>query len=772
MTKNMDKDNDNDNDIYDCKEKQGNSLVQLQKINGFHNKKNHSDICLPSKDIYSLFGFSQKQFLTQNMNANVFSLKKTELKRKGIIKEISNRQKNADSLTNKNESTIKALDPKADENIINIDNSFDDNYFDDNNLQEKILLKLNDNNYTRENLLEDLNFMINNYAKIKSFNDKEFFTKNDFDIFDKIHFKKLVFIINLLNVINVMNLLYVYTNGNTADFVNILNELKINFSYVKNNNTNNIDLVLLTPRSTAIYNYLSTHGETGIDETEIKNLARDFCTNSEKYNFDVGYHYEDLTTLHINEIMDDNNCNFCPTVMYYIKNPLKIVYNKLVNLPKGYSIDNNVVNSVYSGFNEIDLCITMKKTTKIEQNYNLCEIDENKSLINNNNKLILYEGNTYIFEIKKNVELFLDKIEHIDDVHERFIESFNNIEINRKKVYDIKNYKKIFICDHSKDQAELTISSKKVFKNKNILYMNPQVGVTAMLRMNKNLKNLNKEISNYKKQSDEKITDLLNYKKKSVEKMKKSEDEIADLKNQILELKNLFSNKFEQLNSIIEEQQKEKQQKEKELKEAKCEIMVKDSQIEEFCLVSLKSLKSYQNYLLEDVLNKYVKSKNLIPIHFSNSYDCFIKVSKQLIKTNNSAFYNSILPFINQEKDPKNNCDEWKTIEEFLVEKIKKNNVASIYYDGLYELLKGGEIIIKMNSKKKGDLKNIISFICLLEKCSWVENIENKFQAAILFLLNGLFNEKAFSFAITTNKEKNGNINIKEVIKGLISGAF
>ena len=61
--------------------------------------------------------------------------------------------------------------------------------------------------------------------------------------------------------------------------------------------------------------------------------------------------------------------------------------------------------------------------------------------------------------------------------------------------------------------------------------MNPQVGVTAMLRLNKNLKYLNKEITDLKKaknKSDEEITSL---KKAKI----KSDEEIIDLKKQIIE---------------------------------------------------------------------------------------------------------------------------------------------------------------------------------------------------------------------------------------------
>ena len=47
----------------------------------------------------------------------------------------------------------------------------------------------------------------------------------------------------------------------------------------------------------------------------------------------------------------------------------------------------------------------MKKTIKIDQNYNFCKIEETELI--KTKKIILNEGNTYIFEIKNKLELFL-----------------------------------------------------------------------------------------------------------------------------------------------------------------------------------------------------------------------------------------------------------------------------------------------------------------------------------------------------------------------------
>ena len=199
----------------------------------------------------------------------------------------------------------------------------------------------------------------------------------------------------------------------------------------------------------------------------------------------------------------------------------------------------------------------INEESKIDQNYNFCKIEETELI--KTNKIILNEGNTYIFEIKNKLELFLGKIQHIDEVQERFIEAFKYVEIDGWKIYNIQNYKKIFIFDHNKNDAQICISKNKEMKNKNILYMNPQVGVTAMLRLNKNLKYLNKEITDLKKAKNKSDKEITSLKKAKI----KSDEEIIDLKKQIIEFKAFSFSQFEILNNKIEAQKKDQQKKKK-----------------------------------------------------------------------------------------------------------------------------------------------------------------------------------------------------------------
>ena len=258
---------------------------------------------------------------------------------------------------------------------------------------------------------------------------------------------------NLKNLLNVINLIHFLCNGNFNDFISFLSRLKIIFSYVKRDSYSNvIDLVLLTPNSMALYNYISTQGESGFEDENLKSLAKNFCLDVEKFKFDIGYTYEDLTSMHLLEFIGDDNYDKFPTVMYYIKNNDKILNNKIITLPELY-YTSKIGISGKLGFNEIDLCIRMKKTVFFKENYNLCEIDDNKKLIQDN-ELVLKEDCTYLFEIKKKIEYIIPIITHINSVLDRFVESFKNNKINNFKQYNIQEYRKILICDQNINDAK------------------------------------------------------------------------------------------------------------------------------------------------------------------------------------------------------------------------------------------------------------------------------------------------------------------------------
>ena len=118
-----------DNDIRDGKEKQGNLIVRLLNVNGYHNKKNHSDIYLHPKKFTLCSVFIKDNFRTK-FECKWFLFKKNRIKKWRNIKWNLKSINNSDTISNKNviESTMKTLETKKDEKIINIDdNSFDNN---------------------------------------------------------------------------------------------------------------------------------------------------------------------------------------------------------------------------------------------------------------------------------------------------------------------------------------------------------------------------------------------------------------------------------------------------------------------------------------------------------------------------------------------------------------------------------------------------------------------------------------------------------------------
>jgi hypothetical protein len=107
-----------------------------------------------------------------------------------------------------------------------------------------------------------------------------------------------------------------FANKNQKQMASILNKLGINFSWVKNRiNKELVDIVLLTPKSSILYNYISTHGKFGIKNKEYREKVKEFINDNKKARFDYGYCYEDLTISHLTGLIGEENFEARPNVM-------------------------------------------------------------------------------------------------------------------------------------------------------------------------------------------------------------------------------------------------------------------------------------------------------------------------------------------------------------------------------------------------------------------------------------------------------------------------
>ena len=122
------------------------------------------------------------------------------------------------------------------------------------------------------------------------------------------------------------------------------------------------------------------------------------------------------------------------------------------------------------------------------------------------------------------------------------------------------------------------------------------------------------------------------------------------------------------------------------------------------------------------------------------------------------------------------NDSDLSQIEKLLIEKIKKNDACSIYYEGVKNLLFGDDekaslemlnMLNTLDEKKKNCIKQLIEFIEIFENNQNIENIEMKMQGAILFIMLKLYDDKKLiSIFDEVNKT---NENARNIIKIIIS---
>ena len=217
----------------------------------------------------------------------------------------------------------------------------------------------NGTNYKPEELIKDMKILINKKPFIQQFNASSFIDTKSFNIFNKLDAMKIHLYLNLLNFINIINAISNFCEKDIKQFTVILNKLGINFSWIKRDK-DLVDVVVLTPKSSILYNHISTHGKSGIKEKEYKEKVKKFIKEEEKSKFDFGFCYEDLSISHLIEVLGEGTFELLPNVMYYVKKDVmkKLKELKLVEIPESYKLnESSFPGAIYSGFDETDLII-------------------------------------------------------------------------------------------------------------------------------------------------------------------------------------------------------------------------------------------------------------------------------------------------------------------------------------------------------------------------------------------------------------------------------
>ena len=589
-----------------------------------------------------------------------------------------------------------------------------------NALQIAIIEKLKDEKYKQEELINDLIELIEKCPIINKFTDMRLFKKEDFDIFIETNDEKFLFILNLHNMMNIVNLLWFYSKKNSEHFLNLLDKLGIYFSYVKRKEDTNskiIDVVLLTKIPINLYNYISNYSDSEFDNTKLKGMAKSFSKYGDKYIEDLGFCYQDLTIMNILNQLEDNQFSLNDEIIYYFNQEAaeKIINNDFIEAPDHYKLSSSIKTQES----------TIETNEKPFQGYN--EIDLCLTMLED---VALEKNDNFNFIDSRNEE----KNEIVLKKETTYIfEIKTNIKYIIKGFANIEKHKKRFIEAYN----NICIVNKKKYDIQN---------TELILICNRNRKSAKKTILDNEQEiykEDDKKKFIFSSSQIGVGVALKFQRDIKNLKKENSTLKNEI---IDLKNSII---------------------IMKESRYQNL-LTSLRFSNVAQITEVFSTKNiKINKRFNLIYNTFNYICDCF-----KDFKTN--LLYFDISPFISRNIENLEDKNKWNAIKAKLIEKIDKNNILSIYYEGLLELFFGLKhlkenkpIDYDIFSGEKQEflnlLEQLILFTEIFEDNIDMRDIEIKYQGAALYIMNNCI---AREFILRVIEEK---LDPRETIKKIIS---
>ena len=571
---------------------------------------------------------------------------------------------------------------------------------------------------------------------------------DDFDIFRKNTEKNFVFQINLCNLLSIINLLYIIIEDQNK-FIECLDKLGLNFSFVKRYaipTNKEIDLVLLAPESSKLYNYISTYGKElfSKDSTYYK-TAEIFSNSQDKQLSDEGYYFEQYSSMNLLNKIGEENYQINPKMLYYLKpeGTTKLKSKHLIKKPESYEFSETYKKAdgtTFEGYNEIDICFTLSKNIEIKENENLSTLkysSEEEEVIQG--PILLEKDMRYITEIKSNIKDIVSKksLADIKKKYNRFNEAFENIE----KVQNIKTHNKkstlLLLSDKSIIEVKNQIKSNHL--NENFIYSNPQVGMSFIFELNDKINYINRKTS----------------------------IEIATLKENNLEKNNqiaTFQTKIQNNEKEITALQTKIQNNEKEI--TALQTKIDNNEIENANLknemmhmnfdkydIKKETLKHF-NFIKPDLLTESLLKKSSVSDNIMNSlgdlYSCFYSISKSYLDImrfqGKKTLYEDIKPFIGKRLETVEEVEQWKGIYEKISTKSKKNSTFSKYYQALLKFLFGEkyvsdnltsidkDILSEEKSDKREMVKKLILFLEVCEENDSITSIEQKFQSVVFYI--------------------------------------
>ena len=516
-----------------------------------------------------------------------------------------------------------------------------------------------------------------------------------------------IFTLNLLNVILIVNYVWNIVKKNIYLFHKILLELNIMFSYVLNDNNNEIAYVLLTTVPTRFYQLIAEKGKNCFKKGF--SFDEDFLS-CDKNNAQADLVYQENTIFQLNSMVGGKQIE-APNIMYFLNQEKcnELFKKSVFNRPENYPRLNYSLNFSFHGFKEIDYSFILNDDIKVKENLIFNKIYENNKVLyffnsNDDNSVIELRKDTNIFIEAKTKFESTSVITNMIETSDLLSQAYNNLAFNDiEKKFSRQNNEYYLLYNNQRNDAISILGSlkyedqqDKIEKTK-VIYNSGYVQISSIVSLQNQIRSLNLKMDKMKEEMKE--------------EMKK-------------EMK-------EEMNNEIEAQIKARMKglKKKMLIELKISEFISSNKIELSEIQNLmKQIKSHEDLLKFSTIHvKYSKlCENILNIDKDNN---IINIANKVIGK-----------LLNSEDEKKQFLD----LLSLLDKKISENKFVAPYYKAFKSILTGpkwnsnytfknlGTLDIFSKTAFHGIILKILEFILVLEYDS---ELENYFFEAMLYFV-------------------------------------
>jgi hypothetical protein len=531
-----------------------------------------------------------------------------------------------------------------------------------------------------------------------------------------------VFTLNLLNTILIVNYVWNAVKKNIHLFHKILLDLNIMFSYILQNDNQEIGYALLTTVPIKFYELIAEKGRNCFKGNY--DFNKDFLSFDKNIS-QVGLVYQESTIAHLNSMLEKEQIE-APNIMYFLyeEKCSELFKKSVLNRPENYlSLKYSLTFGSY-GVKEIDYSFILSNDIKVKENLIFNKVYEDKEITrffnsNSNQNILELKKDTNIFvEIKSRLES-IEAVRKMIDTSDLFEQAYKNLAFNDiEKKFSRQKVEYYLLYNTNRDEAfgilgELKNEAQqdKIQKTK-VVYNSGYVQISSIVSLQNQIRSLNFKMDKMKSENEN-----------QKEEMQKFEEENNKIKDEMKEMKKTFEEETIKIKDEVKEMKKE---------------MSISQKIFEFKIKNHIELKEIQD-ILKNIGS--VLTKDLLK--FTTMHTKYSLLCLELLKIEmDNNILNTADKVIGKLLESEDEKKEFFNFLSLLDKKISEKKFVAPYYEAFKSTLTGPiwnykytpknfqKLDIFSKSKFKDIIIKILRFIVVLEH---EPEIENNFFEAMLY---------------------------------------